>query len=331
MKKVKWGIIAPGNIAEKFADAINVVDNAELYAVASRSPERSRQFAQKFGAQKAHEDYQQLVQDDLVDAIYVASPHSFHAEQAILALSHRKPVLCEKPMTVNAAQAEAVFDVAYQHQVFCMEALWTRFLPTYNTIFDWLDDNRIGELKMIKADFGFSFPFDPSHRLFNPELAGGALLDLGIYPISFAQIIMRDTKPVSIKASGVVGETEVDESLAIHLKYPDGVIASLTTSSRANTNYCAEILGTKGMIRVPYFWSTQSAQLIKTVRTESDIIETADHPHICNGYEWEIMETHRCLRQGLLESPSMPWQSTLQVMRIMDEIRQQVGVVYPFE
>ena len=141
----------------------------------------------------------------------------------------------------------------------------------------------------------------------------------------------RPSAKINIKASGVVGKTKVDESLAIHLQYADGEIASLTTSSRANTSYCAEILGTEGMIRVPYFWSTQSAQLIRTERTESEIIDSADHPHLCNGYEWEILETHRCLHEGLLESPSMPWQSTLQVMRIMDEIRQQVGVVYPFE
>ena len=331
MKNVKWGIIAPGRIADKFAAALNAVDTAELFAVASRDYDRAERFARKHDAQKAHTDYLQLVQDPDVDIVYVASPHTFHAEHAVLALEHGKPVLCEKPMTINSNQSTLVFETAHQHNVFCMEALWTRFMPVHQEIQKWVSRGAIGEIQMIQASFGFSFDFDPSGRLFDPYLAGGSLLDLGIYPITFAQMIMGDLVPERISAVATKGITGVDENLGMFLQYEDGAIANLSSSTRCNTDYTATILGTKGKIVVPMFWCAESAELYATDRTESQLIEKIERKHFFNGYEWEILEAHNCLRSGSTQSEIMPWDKTLNVIQIMDEIRNQIGVFYPSE
>ncbi len=331
MQNVNWGILAPGNIAGKFAQALKSVEGANLACVASRSPSRAQQFAEEYGAARVAKDYAELMNDPTIDVIYVASPHSVHSEQSIACLEAGKAVLCEKPMTVNAEQAQRVIRAAQDNGVFYMEAVWSRFLPVYKTIRAWIDKGEIGDVKLINANFGFHFPYDPQGRLFNPDLAGGALLDLGIYPITFAQWVMSDLPPKIVSAFGTLGPTGVDDNAAITLQYDNGVVAALTTSTQADTDYDGWIIGTEGKIRVPYFWSAHQAELIKSERREARIVQRFDEPHACNGYEYEIQAVHRCLEKGQTKNALLPAQNSLQVMQIMDEIRRQLGVVYPFE
>lgn len=331
MSTCRWGIIAPGNIASKFALALQAVDGAVLQSVASRDKSRARAFAEDFGFVDVANNYAALINDPKVDVVYIASPHNLHAEQAIACLKAGKAVLCEKPMTVNSRQASKVIEVARERNVFYMEAVWTRFLPVYSKIREWLDSGAIGDVKMIQANFGFNFPFDPKSRLFNPKLAGGALLDVGIYPITFAQWVMQDQAPSRISAVGSLGVTGVDESSAITLQYRDGALAMLTSTVLANTVYDAWIIGTEGQIKVPMFWCAESAELIKGLRGDSLVVDQIKHPHKPNGYEGEIVEVQRCLAVGELESKLLPWASSIEVMSIMDQARDQLGLVYPFE
>jgi len=327
---INWGIIAPGKIAQQFAQALQAVDRANLYCVASRDHTRAKEFADRFGFETVEQSYQTLIDNPEVDVIYIASPHSLHAEQSTACLQAGKPVLCEKPMTVNAREAEQVFEAARQNNTFYMEAVWTRFMPFNKKIREWIDASKIGDVQLVQANFGFAFSFDPKHRLFNPELAGGALLDLGIYPITIAQMAIQDT-PIQVAASAHLGSTGVDESTGITLRYQGGQIANLNASVRATTSNDAWIFGTHGSIHIPQFWCAQSATL--AISKNREIIETEHfkQAHRVNGYEDEIEEVHKCLDQSQIESSMLPWSESLSVMKIMDEVREQIGLKYPFE
>jgi dihydrodiol dehydrogenase / D-xylose 1-dehydrogenase (NADP) len=242
-------------------------------------------------------------------------------------LAAGKAVLCEKPMSINALEAAKVFAIAEQKQAFYMEAVWTRFMPIYKQVRAWLEQGKIGQVQMIQASFGFSFANKKSadSRLLNLDLAGGALLDMGIYPITFAQWVMQQA-PIEIVAKGNLGKTGVDEKTAMLLTYSNNEMAVLSTTLCADTNYDAWILGSEGRIKVPMFWCAESAELFT-----HESHETAQAPHLVNGYEWEIEEVHACLDAGLLESRQMPWSASLETMRIMDEVRAQIGLRYPME
>lgn len=325
MNKINWGIIAPGKIAHHFATALQGVESAHCYCVASRDIQRAQKFASKYDFERVAEDYTALITDPKVDVIYIASPHTFHAEQSIACLNAGKAVLCEKPMTINANQAQCVLNAAKQNNVFYMEAVWTRFMPIYQQVQTWINDGRIGDVQMLQASFAFSNDFTPSHRLYNAELAGGALLDLGIYPITFSQMVMQDP-PMQVSAIGEVGNTHVDEQISVTLKYPNGKIANLSASISTNTTNEAWIFGSKGRIKLPKFWDCETATLLVDEQAE-----TVKIPHQINGYEGEIEEVVRCIHNGLIESPILPWQESLKVMKIMDEARQQIGLKYPME
>jgi len=331
MQTFNWGILAPGNIAAKFATGLNSIDSANLHSVASRDVNRARQFAQQHGCDKVANDYAELINDPAVDIIYIASPHSFHFEHSLRCIQAGKAVVCEKPMTVNATQAEQIEAAALANNTFYMEAVWSRFMPSYKRVRKWIDSGAIGEVKMVQANFGFGFPFDPHGRLFDINLAGGALLDLGIYPITFAQWVMGDPTPEAISAVGHLGTTGVDENLAINIKYSGGAVAALTSSVLADTDYNGWIIGTEGKIKVPAFWCAQSAELIKSQRLEATVIERFEQPYDCNGYEYEIKEVHRCLEHRAQQSAILPISHSVRVMRIMDEVRAQIGLKYPFE
>ena len=331
MNKVNWGIIAPGNIAGKFATALQGVERANLYCVASRNPQRAQTFAEQYGFDKIAMSYQKLIDDPAVDVIYIASPHHLHMQQSIDCLTAGKAVLCEKPMTVNSEQAKQVIAVADQHEQFYMEAVWTRFMPIYKQIRAWLDEGLIGQVQMVQASFGFSFATTKAadSRLMNPKLAGGALLDMGIYPITFAQWVLQQS-PSEITATGSFTTTGVDEKVAMLLTYPDDTIAVLASTLAADTSYDAWICGSEGRIKVPMFWCAESATLMRN-SDQPNKHTTVRAPHTMNGYEYEVEEVHRCLDAGLKESPLMPWQSSLDVMQIMDHVRAQIGLKYPFE
>ncbi len=324
---VRWGIIGPGKIAQKFADGLKSVPGAKLVAVGSRSQERARAFADTYGAQQAFGSYAELAAAPGIDAVYVATPHPHHAAPTADCLNNGKAVLCEKPFTVNAGELEPLVGLARQRKVFLMEAMWTRYLPIMDVVWGWIGSGRIGEPRMVQADFGFRAGWDPDGRLLNPALAGGSLLDVGIYTISFASRVFGGRQPTQVTGVAHLGETGVDEQMSAVLQYDNGGLASLISAVRTNTLHSATIMGTEGRIQVsPPFWRATTATL-----TTGGKSETVERPHTANGYEYEAMEVGRCLREGLTESPRMTLDESLVIMRIMDTLRAKWGLKYPFE
>jgi predicted dehydrogenase len=322
----RWGIIAPGRIAHKFADALSAVDDGVLHSVASRDINRAETFAKKYNASKPYGSYEEIAVDPDLDAIYIATPHPFHFENSMLCLNAGKPVLCEKPLTVNAVQAERLIQTARVNDVFLMEALWSRYLPIQQQVRRWLDDGRIGEVKLITSSFGFRAARDLEDRLFNPDLAAGALLDLGVYNIAISQWVLGKN-PESFSATAYLGETNVDELTSVNLFYGGGVVSQFTCNMITDNTNDMFIYGTEGHIRVhPRFWNTTKATLV----TKNDD-STVELPFRKNGFEYQIEEAISCIRKGQLESERMTHADSLANMQLMDEIRAEIGLKYPFE
>lgn len=322
--KFRWGIIGPGRIAGKFAKDLQVVPDAELAAIASRSGGHA--FADKFSVPVVYDSYTALVEDPNVDAVYIATPHNFHYEQTKLCLEAGKPVLVEKPLTVNARETEDLIELSRRKGVFLMEALWTRFLPIYQTVRNWLDHGMIGEVIALQASFCFRARQDEQDRWLNPNLAGGTLLDLGIYPISAFQWVTKQN-PVNVHALGTLGDTGVDISLSVNMQYPDGVLAHFVTSFEFNMKNDLLISGSDGSIHVHGMFGGATSATLDANGMETTVTE----PHRSGGFEYETEEAMRCIRQGELESPLIPHADTLANMQVMDDIRAQIGLVYPFE
>ena len=325
-KVFNWGILGPGRIAHQFAEGLQVVDDAALFAVASTNLERADEFASRYGGAKLYNSYEALVNDPKVDAVYIATPHRFHFDNIMLCLNAGKPVLCEKPLTVNAAETRQLLAVAQAKKVFLMEALWTRFLPIYTPIRKWLDDGVIGDIRLLSGTFGFITPDDAGDRWRNPELAGGTLLDMGIYPISVSQWVMR-AQPKSFAAKSQLGKTGVDLMTAVLLQYENGVISQFHSSFLSNNVNDFYIYGAKGHIRIhPNYWGSEKASL---VTDEQEL--TVSRPFRGGGFEYQTEETMRCVRACLLESRGMTLAETLANQELMDAIRAEIGVKYPFE
>lgn len=322
---IRWGILGTGNIAKTFARGLASTPDAQLVACGSRSAASAEAFAKDFPC-RAHGSYAALCADPGVDAIYIASPHVGHREHALLAIAGRKAVLVEKPFCVNAAETAAVVAAARAAKVFCMEAMWTRFLPTVRQAAAWLDAKAIGEVRLVTADFGFRCGWDPASRLLDPKLAGGALLDVGIYTVAMAAFGFSGL-PTSVKASSTLGATGVDEQTAVTLGFANGGQANLTCAVRLNTRHDAVIYGTEGRIDLPDFWHGTKAILHQDGKPS----QALDLPFIGNGYTHEAIEVGRCLRAGLTESPIVPLDESLALMRVLDECRRQIGLVYPTE
>ncbi len=323
-----WGVVGPGNIARKFANCLKVVSDARLQAVYGRSEERAGVFAREFGVARVHASIDDLIADSEVDAIYIATPHSAHKEVALRCLEGGKPVLCEKPLVVNAAQGRELIEAAQARGVFLMEGMWTRFLPVMGQVRTWLESGAIGELRMLKASFGFRAAWKPEGRLLNPDLAGGALLDVGIYPVALAQWAMGES-PAQAKALASIGESGVDEQLAVVLSYSGGRLAVLDCAVRTKTTHLATLYGTEGYIEIqPSFWTGTQAALYDG---KGDLVEKADCPLRGNGFEYEVEEVMRCVRAGQVESSVMSHAHTLANLELLDEIRRQIGLRYPFE
>jgi dihydrodiol dehydrogenase / D-xylose 1-dehydrogenase (NADP) len=325
-KIIKWGILGTGGIASAFARDLNFAENTEKLAVGSRTKESAAKFAEEHDVSRAYGSYEELVQDPDVDAIYVATPHPFHKENVLACLRAGKAVLCEKPFTMNSGELEEIIQFARDQKLFLMEAMWTKFLPPIVKVREWIDSGEIGEVLLVKADFGFRAPWDPEWRLLNPALGGGALLDVGIYPVTFASMIFG-TKPEKILSTAYIGETGVDEQFSILMSYPSGKTATLNGAFRIGLTNEAYIHGREGYIRIPSFHSAKSAILYK----DGEEVETFNDDRQCAGYAFEIEEVGRCLSQGLLESPVVPLDESLEIMKLMDEIRGQWGLKYPFE
>lgn len=328
MDKIKWGILATGNVANNFAQALSNASDAELVAVASRTEDNASQFADKWGIAQYYSQYDALAHDPDVDIVYIASPHNYHYEHMLMCLNAGKHVLCEKAFTLNAPQAEECIQVAREKNLFLMEAMWMRFFPATAHLRDWLQQNVIGEIQLLQADFCLNIPFNVEHRLYNPTLAGGALLDLGIYPISFASMVMGLDAVQDVKSIAHFGNTGVDELDSIIISYPTQATAMLSCGLRAYKPREAFIMGTKGYIKVHNIFFRPDTL---TLYLNGQDPETVELPFEGNGYAHEIHEVHRCLRNNLQESPLMPLNESLTIMRFMDALRQEWGLIYPEE
>lgn len=321
----RWGILGLGSIARQFATGLKELPDAELIAVGSRTQEKADKFGNEFGASHCHASYEALANDPDVDAIYIATPHSAHREDALLCLDAGKAVLCEKPFTINAAQAEKVIQRAREKNVFCMEAMWSRFFPLIYRLRDLMAKGAIGEARMLYADFGFRAGINPESRLFNPAMGGGGLLDVGVYPISLASMLFGT--PDAVTGLAHIGETGVDEQAGMVLRYDAGRLAVLSTGVRINTPQDAVILGTDGRITIHSPWWKPVRMTVSANGKDEDV----SMPFTGNGYQFEAQEVARCVRAGKMESDVMPLEETLAVMRTMDELRAQWGLKYPME
>ncbi len=323
---IRWGILGTGNIAHQFARGLADTPDATLVAVGSRSIDTANTFADEFDVERRHPTYEELADDDGVDAVYVSTPHPFHRDNSILLLEHGKAVICEKPFTINAGDAKAVIDVARQRDVFLMEAMWTRYLPAVVRARELIAEGAIGDVRLVQADFGFRAGINPEGRLFNLALGGGALLDVGIYVISMASMILGP-RPSRVASTTQIGETGVDEQSAFLLQYPGGELAVLSCAVRTGTAVEARVFGTEGSILLhgPFFKC--GALTVKRGGEEEHI----DLPLEGNGYNYEAAEVGRCLRVGLKESDVMPLDETRGIVAIMDQLRQRWGLKYPME
>ena len=322
MAKFKWGIVGTGNICSSFCRSLQVLDNAEIYAVCSRTQEKAEAFAKEFGATLTFTDVAEMAKSD-VDIIYVGTPHSKHAQAAYEAINEGKPVLCEKAFALNSRQTEKVISLAKEKNVFLMEGLWTRFLPAINKAKEWIDSGLIGEIGEIQASF--SFPqrdATPEGRMLNPELGGGALLDLGVYPLFAAQWLLGG-QPERIETSAELTETGVDKNSTTVLHYKNGKKAYISTNFLYESNH-ATIIGEKGCIFIPNFCWAFSAYCV----VGGNLVESYSEPHE-NGLRFEAAHVMECLEKGLKESPFYPLQMTVDEMSTCDKIRAQWGLVYP--
>lgn len=324
---IKWGILSTGWIAHQFATDLAHASNGVAYAVGSRTQESADEFARNHGIPVAYATYEELVSDPEVDAIYIGTPHPFHKENALLALRAGKPVLCEKPFTVNSAELEEIVAYARQQKLFLMEAMWSRYIPANAKVREWLAAERIGEVRLVKADLGFRADWNPEGRLLNPALGGGALLDVGIYPISFASMVFGP-HPEAVSSTVHIGETGVDEHFSLLLSYGDGKSASLNGGIRLKLHEEAYVYGTEGYIVVKgTLVNPKSAELY----IGGELVETFEDDRASIGYSFEAEEVGRCLQAGLTESPVMTLDESVAILKLLDGVREQWGLKYPGE
>jgi len=321
---INWGILAPGRIAHKFAHDLKLVAGAKLLAVGSRSHQRALDFAGQYGAPHAFGSYEAMLDCPGLDVVYIASPHSGHFEHTMMCLERGIAVLCEKPFAMNAGQVRQMVNCAKANGVFLMEAIWTRFIPAFEEAMRLANEGYVGELKTIRADFGFKADFPPEHRVFNPALGGGALLDVGIYTIFLATWLWG--RPERIKATATMSSLGADDSCAMIFEYPGNRLAILDCSLVLKTEIEAYIYGETGTLRLHNrFLNTQDV-------SATFYEKSSEHFHLPltgHGYYHEILEVNDCLRQGKMESEKLPLDFSLLLMETMDWVRKEAGIVYP--
>ncbi len=324
MKKYNWGIIGPGKIAHKFAQDITQSKNMQIHAVASRSLERAQSFASQYGAKYSFGTYEEIVHCPDLDIVYVATPHVSHCKNTLMCLEQKIAVLCEKPFAMNTLEVRQMIDMSRKMNTFLMEAFWTRFLPTTKKILELIREDKIGELVSVKADFGFKPAFDPGGRLFNRELGGGSLLDIGIYPVFLALLLLG--KPAKIHAGANLGETGVDVDCGILFQYSNGKMAHLHSTILAQTKTEAFIYGSKGTIHIQSRWHepTWFSLILENQRPQNFHFD-----QFSNGYNYEAEEAVKCLTEGKTESELLPLDFSLDLIQVLDEIRAKAGIFYP--
>ncbi|MBG6217173.1 putative dehydrogenase [Arthrobacter sp. CAN_A6] len=329
-RPLRWGVVSTGGIAAKVTADIALLEDAVLYGVSSRNAGSAAEFAARFGFETSHSDqdgipgYQHLFNDPLVDVVYVATPHGQHYEVTKAALNSGKHVLCEKTFTINAREAEELIILAGEKNRFLMEAVWTRFLPSINRAWDIIHSGELGRIGWVQADLGFPAPADPSSRLWDPRAGGGALLDLTVYPLTWALGSLGF--PSSVAASGSLNDDGVDTQNALTLGYEGGAHAQLTSSLVASCPGTATVSGSGGWLRTGGGNLHSPGELVIGLNREEPHIETFEV--VGGGYTYELRETMRCIQSGLLESPTMPLADTLQTLRLLDGVRAQLGLRY---
>ena len=322
---MKIGILGAGNISRKVAPALVALPEVDCYAVASRDLEKAKTFAAEFGFEKAYDNYEALLSDPAVELVYVATPHSHHFEHMMLCLEHGKNVICEKAFTMNAQQAKEVCAAAREQGLYVAEAIWTRYMPSRKMIQDILDSGIIGKPNTLTANL--SYVISDKRRIYDPALAGGALLDIGVYGLNFA-LMHFGSDIVRMESSVTKMDTGVDGMEVITLHYRDGRMAVLTHSVYCRSDRMGIIHGDKGYLVVENINNPQSIQVFDT---EDRLLARYDVPEQVNGYEYEFAEAARCIAEGKLEADSMPHADTIEVMEMMDSLRKAWGVVYPQE
>jgi predicted dehydrogenase len=326
-KIIRWAILGAGKIAHTFAKDFSFVEHAELRAVASRDKLKANVFALEYSIPCTY-TYEELYQDDQIDIVYVATTHNFHFEHAKACIHAGKSVLVEKPVTINDLQFQILTQLARDQKVFLMEAMWTYFLPAIRTVKQWIDEGRIGNVNAIQSNFGYLAEKNLERRMYNPVLAGGSLLDLGVYNVAFVTFFMN-TYPNTIQASGKLFENKVDEQVSIILSYNEGeTISTMTSSMVANLDNTARIFGSEGYIEIPLFWRMSDVLLYNNGK---ELVETYQDDRSSNGFCYQIQHATNNLLNESLESDIATHVSTSIVMRVMDEVRNQIGLKYPME
>jgi predicted dehydrogenase len=329
-QKVKWGIIGAGNIAKTMANAIKIAPNCQLCAVASKTPSKARKFADENGIENAY-TYQKIVNSGEIDIIYVATTHNFHFDNARLALEHGKHVLIEKPFTVNAKEARELVRIAREKNLFIMEAMWVRFLPSLKSLKNKIQNDEIGEVKVFNISFGGFVSPEYEKRLKDPALAGGVTLDMGIYPISFVCYLLGEL-PIDIKSMTRFSDLGVDEISNYMFQFPAGCLANISTSYNLKMRNEAKIYGAKGFIEFPQFGAGERFTIFRHEGTNKikETIEVLENNH-SNGFIYQVEDVVRCIQEGKLESKIMPLNETIGIMEVMDKMRGEWGFSYPFE
>lgn len=325
MKATKWGIIGPGKIAHDFVKDLSLVSTPQkVVAVLGRRGDSTMDFASEYGIPKWFTDIEDFLANPEFDVVYIATPHTLHYEQSLACLKKGIAVLCEKPMTINYEQAQELVDEARKNNTFLMEGMWIRFVPSINLVMDLINNNTIGKIISIKASMSYKAPYDRENRYFNPELGGGSLLDLGIYPVYLALQLLG--KPQSIKAVGKLSNDDIDEACSVLLHYRNGQYAVLESSLVSQTELIAEIFGEKGSIRILSPWNEKPAGIQLDLHGTGKII----YPSQWEGYgfQFEAEEVVECLKEGKIESEKLPHKFSLNLIRTLDEIRKQIHVRY---
>ena len=320
---MKVGIIGCGRIARTMADTINNTKGFELYAVAARDIERANAFKEEFNASVSYGSYEELVSDDNVELVYVATPHSHHKDHMLLCLNHNKPILCEKAFTVNEAEAKEVLDLAKEKGLFVGEAIWTRYMPSRKIIDKIIGEGKIGRVTSVTANLGYQI--SDKERIIDPALGGGALLDIGIYPLNFALMARNNVNVKALTGVCTKAETGVDLQDSMVICFEDGSIATIFADAEITSDRRGYIYGTKGYIEVENINNPEVIRVYDNSRNpfmNTEIIIKKDY----NGYEYELIEAKKCIEEGKIESEMMSHNETLRVMRFMDAFRASWGV-----
>ena len=324
MKKYKWGILAPGKMSVKFSKGIQLLENAEIYAVGSRDQQRADNFAHEFGCTKSYGNYQEFAADPDIDIVYIASPHSFHREHSLLCLRNNKNVICEKAFAMNCSEVGQMISEARKRKLFLMEALWPPFQPFYKKAHEIISSGNLGKIFHIDAYFSFIPPYDPLDRKFNLSLGGSSLLDIGIYPVIDALTFFG--VPDDVKAVASFSPTGSEESLASVFRYRDGRTASLYSSFRTSGGIGCRLLGEKGNMIV-----SRGRDMNQYVQLDIHGKESSEFKFTppAMGYQWEAEEVMKCLDEGKKESTVVPLSFSIALIKTLDRIREEAGIIFP--